>query len=59
MTMTFDAINEHGKLVLPEPLSLPKKSHVRVPIESGDTERESWLNLSVEIYRPVLVGAGQ
>jgi predicted DNA-binding antitoxin AbrB/MazE fold protein len=33
MTTTVDAIYEHGKLVLPEPLSLPEKSHVRVTIE--------------------------
>jgi predicted DNA-binding antitoxin AbrB/MazE fold protein len=48
MTMTVEAIYEHGKLVLPRPLSLPEKSHVRVTIESGDTERESWLKLSEE-----------
>jgi predicted DNA-binding antitoxin AbrB/MazE fold protein len=41
MTTTVEAIYEHGKLVLPRPLSLPEKSHVRVTIESGDTERES------------------
>jgi predicted DNA-binding antitoxin AbrB/MazE fold protein len=46
MTMTVDAIYEHGKLILPEPLSLPEKSHVRVTIESDDTERENWLKLS-------------
>jgi predicted DNA-binding antitoxin AbrB/MazE fold protein len=46
MTMTVDAIYEHGKLVLPEPLSLPEKSHVRVTIETADAERESWLKLS-------------
>jgi predicted DNA-binding antitoxin AbrB/MazE fold protein len=45
MTTTVDAIYEHGKLILPEPLSLPEKSHVRVTIES-DTERENWLKLS-------------
>ena len=48
MTTTVDAIYEHGKLVLPQPLSLPEKSHVRVTIESGDPERESWLKLSEE-----------
>jgi predicted DNA-binding antitoxin AbrB/MazE fold protein len=48
MTTTVEAIYEHGKLVLPGPLSLPEKSHVRVTIESGDTERESWLKLSEE-----------
>ena len=45
MTTTVDAIYEHGKLVLPRPLSLPEKSHVRVTIES-DPEREAWLKLS-------------
>jgi hypothetical protein len=48
MTTTVEAIYEHGKLVLPRPLSLPERSHVRVTIESGDTERESWLKLSEE-----------
>jgi predicted DNA-binding antitoxin AbrB/MazE fold protein len=46
MTTTVEAIYEHGKLILPEPLSLPEKSHVRVTIESDDTERENWLKLS-------------
>lgn len=45
MTTTVDAIYEHGKLLLPNPLSLPEKSRVRVTIES-DTEREAWLKLS-------------
>ena len=45
MTTTVDAIYEHGKLLLPGPLSLPEKSRVRVTIES-DTEREAWLKLS-------------
>ena len=45
MTTTVDAIYERGKLVLPRPLSLPEKSHVRVTIES-DTDREEWLKLS-------------
>jgi hypothetical protein len=48
MTTTVEAIYEHGKLVLPRPLSLPEKAHVRVTIESGDTEREAWLKLSEE-----------
>jgi predicted DNA-binding antitoxin AbrB/MazE fold protein len=48
MTMTVDAIYENGKLVLPQPLSLPEKSHVRVTIESADAEREAWLKLSEE-----------
>jgi predicted DNA-binding antitoxin AbrB/MazE fold protein len=47
MTMTVEAIYEQGKLVLPGPLSLPEKSHVRVTIES-DVEREAWLKLSEE-----------
>ena len=46
MTTTVEAIYEHGKLLLSEPLSLPEKSHVRVTIESNDTERENWLKLS-------------
>ena len=46
MTTTVDAIYEHGKLVLPQPLSLPEKSRVRVTIESDDAERENWLKLS-------------
>ena len=45
MTTTVDAIYEDGKLLLPQPLSLPEKSHVRVTIES-DGEREAWLKLS-------------
>src|SRR5665213_3839277 len=32
MTTTVEAIYEHGKLLLPAPLSLPEKSHVRVTI---------------------------
>ena len=46
MTTTFEAIYENGKLVLPQPLSLPEKSSVRVTIETADTEREAWLKLS-------------
>jgi predicted DNA-binding antitoxin AbrB/MazE fold protein len=46
MTTTVDAIYENGKLVLPRALSLPEHAHVRVTIESGDTEREAWLKLS-------------
>ena len=48
MTTTVEAIYEHGKLLLPRPLSLPEKSHVRVTIESGDPEHEAWLKLSEE-----------
>jgi predicted DNA-binding antitoxin AbrB/MazE fold protein len=47
MTTTVDAIYENGKLLLPKPLSLPEKSHVRVTIES-DVDREAWLKLSEE-----------
>ncbi|MEI6196180.1 MAG: hypothetical protein WCS42_17810 [Verrucomicrobiota bacterium] len=43
MTTTVDAIYEHGKLVLPQRLSLPEKSRVR---ESNDFGRENWLKLS-------------
>jgi hypothetical protein len=48
MTMTVDATYENGKIILPRPLSLPENAHVRVTIESGDTERETWLKLSEE-----------
>ena len=47
MTTTLDAIYEHGRLLLPKPLSLPEKSRVRVTIES-DPERETWMKLSEE-----------
>ena len=47
MTTTVDAIYENGKLLLPNPLSLPEKSRVRVTIES-DADREAWLKLSEE-----------
>ena len=47
MTTTVDAIYENGRLLLPRPLSLPEKSHVRVTIES-DPEGEAWLKLSDE-----------
>ena len=46
MTTTVEAIYEGGKLILPERLSLPDKSRVRVTIETADRERESWLKLS-------------
>lgn len=52
MTTTIDAIYEDGKLVLPRPLSLPEKSHVRITIES-DSEREAWLKLSEESSKQV------
>jgi hypothetical protein len=47
MTTTVEGIYENGKIILPEPLSLPEKSYVRVTIES-DPEREAWLKLSEE-----------
>lgn len=34
VTTTVEAIYERGKILLPEPLSLPEKSPVRVTIES-------------------------
>ena len=52
MTTTVDAIYEQGKLVLPQPLSLPEKSRVRVTIEC-DSEREAWLKLSEEALTKV------
>ena len=52
MTTTVDAIYENGKLVLPKPLSLPEKSHVRVTIES-DPDREARLKLSEESLKKV------
>ena len=58
MTTTVEAIYERGKLVLPKPLSLPDKSHVRVTIESGDAERESWLKLSEESLMKTWGNAG-
>ena len=53
MTTTLEAIYENGKLTLPGPLSLPEKSHVRVTIESSDTEREAWLKLSEKTLNKV------
>jgi len=47
MTTTVDAIYEHGKILLPEPLSLPEKTRVRVTIVS-DSERDAWMKLSEE-----------
>jgi len=38
MRITVDAIYEHGKLILPQPLSLPEKTRVRVTIESDGAE---------------------
>jgi len=48
MTTTVDAIYEHGKLLLPKPLSLPEQSHVRVTIES-DMDRDAWLKFSEDV----------
>jgi predicted DNA-binding antitoxin AbrB/MazE fold protein len=45
MTTTVEAIYENGKIVLPQPLSLPERTQVRVTIETN-TEREEWLKLS-------------
>ena len=53
MRTTVDAIYEKGKLVLPRPLSLPEGAHLRVTIESRDTEREAWLKLSEEALTKV------
>lgn len=47
MTTTVNAIYEGGKILLPQPLSLPEKSCVRVTIES-DPDREDCLTLSEE-----------
>jgi len=46
MSTTVEAIYEHGTLVLPKPLPLPEKSHVRVTIEDTDAERDEWLKHS-------------
>jgi predicted DNA-binding antitoxin AbrB/MazE fold protein len=46
VTTTIEAIYEDGKLLLPRPLPLPEKAHVRVTIETSDEEREAWLKLS-------------
>jgi hypothetical protein len=45
MTITVDAIYEHGKILLPKSLLLPEKTRVRVTIES-DSERDAWMKLS-------------
>jgi hypothetical protein len=39
--------------VLPQPLSVPEGAHLRVTIESGDTDREGWLHLSEEALTKV------
>ena len=52
MTTTVEAIYENGTLVLPHPLSLPEKSHVRVTIET-DGDREAWLKLSEQSLKKV------
>ncbi len=46
MSTTVEAIYEHGTLVLPKPLPLPERSHVRVTIEDVDAERGEWLKQS-------------
>ena len=47
---TVDAIYEGGKLLLPQPLPLAEKSHVKVTIDTGaaatDAERAAWLKVS-------------
>jgi predicted DNA-binding antitoxin AbrB/MazE fold protein len=53
MSTTVEAIYEDGKLILPVPLPLPDKTHVRVTIETehdlgDDRERKAWLKLSEE-----------
>ena len=53
MTITVEAIYEGGKLVLPRPLSLPEKAHVRVTIESGEMEREARLKFSENLCRAI------
>ena len=53
MRTTVDTIYEKGKLILPQPLSFPEGAHLRVTIESGDTEREAWLKLSEEALTKV------
>ena len=45
MTTTVDAIYENGKILLPRPLSLPEKSHVRVTIESNTEGDDSFNGL--------------
>ena len=35
MTTTVEAIYEGGRLILPEPLPLPEKSHVMVTIQTN------------------------
>jgi hypothetical protein len=46
MRMTLSAIYQDGKLVLPHRLPLPENSHVRMTIQTEDSEREAWLALS-------------
>ena len=53
MTTTVEAIYENGKIVLPTPLSLPEKSHVRVTIETADSDREAWLQHSQDSLKKV------
>ena len=51
MATRVEAIYEDGTLVLPAPLPLPEKSHVRVTIESTDVDREEWLKHSENVLR--------
>ena len=50
MITTVEAIYENGKLLLPQLLPLPEKTHVTVTIDTGaaatDAERAAWLKLS-------------
>jgi len=51
MSTTLEAIYENGKLLLPQPLPLPEKAHVRVTIQMdeasmADAERAAWLKIS-------------
>jgi len=48
MTTKVDGIYENGRIILPQPLSLPENAPVRVTIETGDIEREAWLKISEE-----------
>lgn len=48
MITTVDATYANGKIILPQPLSLPENAQVRVTIETTDVEREAWLKHSGE-----------
>lgn len=51
MTTTIEAIYENGKLILPRPLSLPEKSHVRVTIESDLEQGDAFSSLLNQFRR--------